>query len=86
MICRGARAQVFKTMVNNILRHAPSHLLHDHQLSISSMLSTLVAVPKRKGKGYDSIGSFCLIILSSFLAVWDWAYLLPPFSHVMTSE
>ena len=44
----------------------PSRLLHDHQLSISSMLNTLVVVPKRKCKGYDSIGSFCLIICKLF--------------------
>ena len=44
----------------------PSHLLRDYQLSISSMLNTLVAVPKRKGKGYDPIGSFCLIICKLF--------------------
>ena len=44
----------------------PSHLLHDYQLSISSMLNMLVVVTKRKRKGYDFIGSFCLIICKLF--------------------
>ena len=44
----------------------PSHLLHDYQLSISSMLNMLVAVLNWKCKGYDSIGSFCLIICKLF--------------------
>ena len=47
VICKGARAQVFKIEVNEIQTHAPFLFIRDHQLSISSMLNKLVAVPKR---------------------------------------
>ena len=87
MICSGARAQVFKTEVNEILRHAPFsftsrpsviNIFHAKHASGGSQVES---------KGFDSIGSFCLIICKLFLfAVWDWESLLPPFSHAMASE
>ena len=63
MICRGARAQVFITEVNDILRHAPFkftsrlpviNIFHAKHASGGSQAI--------KSKGFDSIGSFCLII------------------------
>jgi len=66
VICRGARAQVFKIEVNEILRHAPFSFTSRPSVINISMLNTIVAVPKRKCKGYDSIGRFCLIICKLF--------------------
>ena len=63
MIWSGARAQVFKTEVNDILRHAPfSFTSRPSVINISHAKQASGGSQALKSKGFDSVGSFCLTI------------------------
>ena len=91
MICRGARAQVFKTEVNDILRHAPfSFTSRLSVIKISHAKQASGGSQAIKSKGFDSIGSFCLIIRAiNTFCILQFGTGHPyyrPFSRAMASE
>ena len=90
MICRGARAQVFKTEVNDILRHAPFSFTSRPSVINIFHAKHASGGSQAESKGFDSIGSFCLIIqeMNSF-CIFQFGTGHPyyrPFPRAMASE